>query len=219
MDIQGLGTALVEQLVEKGLIADYGDVYGLDRDELAALDRMGEKSADNLLAELDESRGRSFSRVLFGLGIRHVGARVAAVLAESCEDMESLRGATEEDLAALDEIGPVIAASIRAFLDSPRNAEVVRKLADAGVNMRSEGPARRKTALVGLRIVLTGALERRTREEAAAAIEAAGGRVTSSVSSKTDLVVAGADAGSKRERAVELGIRVIDEAELERLLE
>ena len=218
MDIRGLGTALVEQLVAERLVEDYGDLYGLTADALAGLERMGEKSAENLLAELEESKRRPLARVLHGLGIRHVGARVAAVLAESFPGMGELRAATEEELAAIDDIGPVIAASIRSFLAAPRNVEALRKLEDAGVNMRGGKAARRSTALAGLTVVLTGALTRRTRDEAAEAVVEAGGRVSSSVSSKTDIVVVGEDPGSKYKKALELGIRTIDEAELDRLL-
>lgn len=219
MDVRGLGSALVKQLVAEGLVEDYGDLYGLRAPDLAALERMGERSAENLLAELEESKRRSFARVLHGLGIRHVGARVAQVLAESFPGLRELASASEGDLAAIEEIGSVIAASIRSFLGSSRNVEALRKLEEAGVNMRGGTARRRETALAGLTVVLTGTLVRRTRLEAAAAIAEAGGRVSSSVSSKTDLVVVGGDPGSKHRKALELGIRTIDEAELERLLE
>jgi DNA ligase (NAD+) len=158
--------------------------------------------------------------VLHGLGIRHVGARVATVLAESFGGMDGLREATVEDLAEIEEIGPIIAGSVRAFLSSAKNTEVLAKLEAAGVNMTGAGPRRARGggALAGMTVVLTGTLERRTRAEAARAIEEAGGRVTSSVSGNTDLVVAGRDPGSKRDRASELGVRIIDEEELDRLL-
>jgi DNA ligase (NAD+) len=179
---------------------------------------MGERSAENLLAELEVSKRLPFARVLHGLGIRHVGARVAQVLAGSFPGMRELAAASEDDLAAIEEIGPVIAASIRSFLGSPRNAEALRKLEGAGVRMRGGPTPRRETALAGLTVVLTGSLTRRTRAEAEAAVTEAGGRVSSSVSSKTDLVVLGEDPGSKYKKAVDLGIRTIDEEELERLL-
>jgi DNA ligase (NAD+) len=218
MDIRGLGTALVEQLVDTGLVSDYGDIYGLEKGELAALERMGEKSADNLLAEIEESRTRPLARLIYALGIRHVGARAAQVLAESFTDIDTLSEASAEDLALIEEIGPVIAGSIRAFLDSDRNEEVLAKLRNAGVNMSGGGSGKTSAPLSGKTIVLTGALDRMTREEATAAITEAGGRVTSSVSSKTDLVVAGRDPGSKYDRARELGVRIVDEEELNRLL-
>jgi DNA ligase (NAD+) len=220
MDVRGLGSALVRQLIAEELVGDYGDLYELRGPDLAALERMGEKSAENLLAELEESKRRPLARVLHGLGIRHVGARVAQVLAESFPGMRELASASEGDLAAIDEIGPVIAASIRSFLGSPRNAEALRKLERAGVNMRREPGRRRKTktALAGLTVVLSGTFAHRTRQEAADAIVEAGGRVSSSVSSKTDLVVVGRNPGSKHSKALELGVKTIDEAELERLL-
>jgi DNA ligase (NAD+) len=218
MDIRGLGNALVATLVAEGMVKDYGDLYGLTAGSLAALGRMGERSAENLLAELEESRQRPFARVLRGLGIRHVGARVAQVLAAGFPGMRELKAASEDDLAATEEIGPVIAASIRSFFESPRNAEALRKLEAAGVNMRGGPAPGRETALAGLTVVLTGSLTRMTREEAAESVAEAGGRVSSSVSSKTDLVVVGTDPGSKLRKALELGIRTIDEAELERLL-
>ena len=219
MDVRGLGSALVRQLVSEGLVGDYGDLYALKAPDVAALPRMGERSAENLLAELEESKRRPFPRVLHGLGIRHVGARVAQVLAQSFPGMRELASASEGDLADIEEIGPVIAASIRSFLGSSRNAKALRKLEEAGVNMRGDLGRRRKTALAGLTVVLTGTLVRRTRHEVAAAIAEAGGRVSSSVSSKTDLVVVGKDPGSKHTKALELGIRTMNEAELERLLE
>jgi len=219
LDIRGLGSALVRQLVSEGLVGDYGDLYGLTVPDLAALERMGERSAENLLTELEESKLRPFGRVLHGLGIRHVGARVAQVLAESFPGMRELAAASAEDLAAAEEIGPIIAASIRSFLASPRNVEVLRKLDAAGVNMRGGPAQRRKTAFAGLTVVLTGTFAHGTRHEAAAAIAEAGGRVSSSVSSKTDLVVVGKNPGSKHSKALELGVKIIDETELERLLE
>lgn len=218
MDIRGLGYALVRQLVDGGLVRDYGDLYGIEADDLAVLPRMGEKSAENLLAELEESKKRPLAGLLHGLGIRHAGARVAQILAESFPDMRELIAASEGDLAAIAGIGPVIAASIRSFLASPRNAEVLRKLDGAGVNMRGGQVRRRKTALAGLTVVLTGTLARRTRTEAAAAVVEAGGRVSSSVSPKTDLVVVGGNSGSKHRKALELGVKTIDETELEELL-
>ncbi|MBN2564921.1 MAG: NAD-dependent DNA ligase LigA, partial [Candidatus Eisenbacteria bacterium] len=218
MDIRGLGTALVEQLVNAGLVSDYGDVYVLTRDQLVDLDRMGEKSADNLLAEIEESKKRPLARLIFALGIRHVGARAAQVLAENFSSVEGLSAASAEELAGIEEIGPVIAGSIRAFLDSDRNADVLDKLRRAGVNMSGSGGRRGATPLSGKTIVLTGTLDGMTRAEATEAIARAGGRVASSVSSRTDLLVAGHDPGSKRDRAIELGVPVADEDELRRLL-
>ncbi len=219
MDVDGLGTALVDQLVDEGLAADYGDLYGLARDDLVELPRMGERSTDNLLSAIDRSKGRPFSRVLFALGIRHVGVRVAEVIAGRFPSMAGLRKATEEELSEVDEVGPVIAGSVRAFLASPENRRVIAKLERAGVRMkaaRARGAA--KKALEGKTVVLTGSLEEMTREEAKVAIEAAGGRVTGSVSSKTDLVVVGNDPGSKYRKALDLGVETIDGKGLRKLL-
>jgi DNA ligase (NAD+) len=219
MDIEGLGEALVDQLVDGGLVSDYGDLYALDAERLAALPRMGEKSAANLLSELERSKERPFARLLFALGIRHVGVRVAEVLAERFPSMDDLEHAGAGDLAEVDEIGPVIAGSVRAFLDSSENRRVIGKLVRAGLPMRAKrGKRAAPSELAGKTVVLTGALERMTREEARDAIVRAGGRVAGSVSSKTDLVVAGADPGSKYDRARELGVRIIEEGELRRLL-
>jgi DNA ligase (NAD+) len=220
MDIEGLGQALVDQLVDGGLVSDYGDLYALEAGDLAALPRMGEKSAANLLKGLEKSRERPFPRVLFALGIRHVGSRVAEVLAERFPSMEALQRASVEDLAEVAEVGPVIAGSVRAFLDSSENRRVIGKLAEAGLPTKAKRARKpvRRSRLAGKTVGLTGALERMTREEARGAITRAGGRVTGSVSSKTDLVVAGRDPGSKYDRALELGLRIINEGELMRLL-
>lgn len=220
MDIEGLGTALVGELVDGGLASDYGDLYSLSADELSALPRMGEKSAANLLSALDESRARPFPRVLFALGIRHVGERVAEMLAERFPSMDALVRASEEGLAGVDEVGPVIAASVRAFLDSAENRRVIEKLKGAGLRMRAAGARKTKAAraLSGKVVVLTGALEGMTREEARRAVTRAGGRVSSSVSSKTDLLIVGRDPGSKQRAARKLGVATIDEETFRKLL-
>jgi DNA ligase (NAD+) len=220
MDVEGLGVALVDALVDGGLASDYGDLYTLEPEALKDLPHMGEKSAANLVAELEKSKARPFSRLLFALGIRHVGARVAEVLAERFPSMEDLAEAAEGDLAQVDEIGPVIAGSVRAFFDSAENRRVIEKLVRAGLPTSARRVSRKRAAggLDGKTVVLTGALEGMTRQQAGDAIVEAGGRVTGSVSSKTDLVVAGADPGSKYDRARELGVRIIDERELRRLL-
>jgi len=218
MDIAGLGPALVEQLVDGGLAADYGDLYSLDAAALAALPRMGERSAANLVAAVEKSRSRPFSRVLFALGVRHVGSRVAEAIAERFPSMKALRGAGAEELAEAEEVGPVIAASVRAFLSSKRNLEAIAKLERAGVTMSAARARSGPRPLAGMTIVLTGSLETMTREEAAAAITAAGGRVSGSVSARTSLVVVGSDAGSKLAKARALGVRTADERELRKLL-
>lgn len=219
MDVDGLGPALVEQLVESGLIADYGDLYGLSAEDLVPLERMGEKSAANILAALGRSRKRPFSRVLAALGIRHVGSRVASVLAERYGTIDALAAAPTDELAETPEVGPVIAESVRSFFDSKENAKVVGKLKAAGVGAGAAARGRATDGpLAGKTVVLTGRLESMTREEARLAIEESGGRVAGSVSSRTDLVVAGRDPGSKSARALELGVRVADESEFVKML-
>ncbi len=219
MDIEGLGSAVVELLVEGELVADYGDLYGLEKDALVELPRMGERSSENLLAGVAASTKQPFARVLFALGIRHVGARVAQILAEHYPNIEALRSADADDLAFVDEVGPVIAASVGAFFASPHNRQVVAKLKRAGVTLKgTRRRAKKQTPLSGKTIVLTGALETMTRGEAAQAVRNAGGRIAGSVSSKTDLVVVGENPGSKHRKAVELGIETVTEGEFRELL-
>jgi DNA ligase (NAD+) len=218
MDIEGLGKALVDQLVDEEMVSDYGDLYSLTRDELAALERMGEKSADNLLSALEGSKERPFDRVLYALGIRHVGSRVASALAEGFPSMTALAAAGAEELAAIDEVGPVIAVSVESFLGAQRNMEVMEKLKVAGVRTEAVRRVPRSGSLEGKRFVLTGELPGMTRTAATEAIEAAGGRVSSSVSPRTDYVVAGSKPGSKERKAKGLGVTIIDEEKLRRLL-
>lgn len=218
MDIEGLGEALVDQLVDEGLVSDYGDLYSLTRDALVALERMGEKSADNLLSALERSKERPFDRVLHALGIRHVGSRVAGALASSFPSTEAMASAGADELAATDEVGPVIAASVESFLGADRNREVIEKLKAAGVKMKAPARAPGSAKLLGKRFVLTGTLPGMTRTEATEAVEAAGGRVSSSVSSRTDYVVVGDEPGTKEMKARELGVTIIGEEGLRRLL-
>jgi DNA ligase (NAD+) len=228
MDIQGLGDALLDQLLRREMVRDVSDLYHLDADRLAGLERMGAKSAANLLAQIEESKGRPFHRLIHALGIRHVGDRASRVLAAAYGSFDRLEKATEEELQAIDEIGPKTARSIRTFLGQGTNRALLRRLREAGVNMEAlEGEAPPVPAgtdgdsgppLRGKTLVLTGTFPGRSREEVKALVEAAGGRVTGSVSSKTDLVVAGGGAGSKLDRARELGIEVVAPEELERLL-
>ncbi|MFM8635595.1 MAG: NAD-dependent DNA ligase LigA [Planctomycetia bacterium] len=219
MDIEGLGDKLVEQLVAGGLVKDYADLYSLSIDQLVELERMGEKSARSLVDQIHASRSRGLARVLNALGIRHVGPRVAATLAQRFPTIEKLQEASVEQLSEVREIGDVIAASVHEWLASGYGRRVIRALADAGVVLElprderiAEGP------LTGTTLVVTGTLERFSRQEAEEAIRKAGGRASGSVSKKTDYVVAGAEAGSKLEKARSLGVPVIDEAEFERLL-
>jgi DNA ligase (NAD+) len=221
MDIEGLGDVLVHQLVEKGLVRDFADLYGLRerRDELIALERMAEKSADNLLAQIEASKTRELRRLLYGLGIRFVGDRAAALLARHFGRVDALATAPVEEMEAIYEIGPVVARSVRDWFDREENRRLVARLKEAGVRTEEASAASPAAqTLKGQQFVLTGALERMTRDEAKAAIEARGGRVTSSVSKKTTAVVVGKDPGSKADRAAELGVRLLTEEELAGLL-
>jgi DNA ligase (NAD+) len=213
MAIEGLGDKLVEQLVATGLVQDYADLYALTVDRLEPLERMGKKSAAALVAQVAASRDRGLVRVLNALGIRHVGPRVAALLCERFPTIDALRAASEEQLAEVPEIGPVIAKSVHEWLASDYGRRTIDGLRAAGVRLDvplaervQEGP------LTGKTLVVTGTLETFSRQEAEEAIRTAGGRAASSVSKKTDYVVAGAEAGSKLDTARKLGVPVLDEA-------
>jgi len=217
MDIEGVGTALAEQLVDSGLVHEFADLYRLKdrRDELIALERMGAKSADNLLAAIEASRQRPLARLLAALNIQRVGVSTAALLAGQFGTMNALMDADVERLQEVEGIGPELAASIHAFLHSPAGRKVIARLEEAGVNMTE--PKREAVAgpqlFVGMTVVVTGTLERCGRKEAQDLIVALGGKAAGSVSGKTSFVVAGADPGSKLDKARELGVEVIDEAE------
>jgi DNA ligase (NAD+) len=223
MDIQGLGEALVDQLVRADLVGDVADLYGLEKETLAALERMADRSAENVLREIERSKGRPLARLVFALGIRHVGERDARQLAAHLGSLEALRDADETALLAIPEIGPKTAAAVLQYFAQPRNRELIERLARAGVRTEAPAEERRPVAAAngpfsGKTVVLTGSLPGRSREEAKVLVERGGGRVAASVSKKTDLVVAGADAGSKLERARALGVTVIDPEAFERLL-
>ncbi len=216
MNIEGMGDALVNQLVETGMVKDVADIYKLTEADLLKLERMGKKSADNILREIENSKNLPLERVIYGLGIRFVGERTAQFLAEHFGSLDGLMNASEEELQEVNEIGPSVSASIREFFDEPKNVALVKRLGEAGLKFTGEKKYR-GTALAGKTFVLTGTLERHTREAAKKLIEDAGGKVAGSVSKKTDYVVAGADAGSKLDKAKELGVAVIDEKQMEEL--
>ncbi len=220
MNIEGLGEALVGQLVTTGLVHTFAEVYRLTTEVLAGLDRMGPKSAANLVTEIDKSRTAELWRVLHGVGIRHVGEGVARALARAFGSMRALRAASVEQIEAVPEVGPIVARSVRAFLDEARNGVVLDAMAAAGVRMEDPdgGDAATLRPWTGLTFVLTGTLASMTRDEAAAQIEALGGKVSSSVSRKTRYVVAGDEAGSKLETARSLGVEVLDEARFQALI-
>ena len=222
MDIEGLGDKLVEQLVDKGLVATPADLYDPEKinvARLAGLERMAEKSAENLVAAIAASRGRPLGRCIFALGIRHVGEQTAKDLARHFGTMAAFQAADPETLMAVPDVGPVVAASIRAFLAEPHNQAVIEALGRAGAWVDGEAAPRTGAGpLAGKTLVLTGTLPTLTREAAKALIEAAGGKAAGSVSKKTDYVVAGAEAGTKLQKAQELGVRVLDETGLMHLL-
>ena len=219
MDIEGGGEVLVRQLVKGGIVRDVADLYSLSLSEVANLERMAEKSAQNFLDGVEASKKRDLWRVLFGLGILHVGAGVAKALGRGFGTLDELFSASAVQLTDCEDIGDVIARSIVQWYGDPRNKKLIERLRDAGVNFKSELYQPRAAAgpFSGKTFVLTGTLPKLKREEAAAKIEALGGKVSGSVSKKTDYVVAGEDAGSKLEKAQKLGVKVIDEAELLRL--
>jgi DNA ligase (NAD+) len=216
MNIDGMGDALVMQLTEHGLVKNVADIYKLTKADLLSLERMGDKSAQNILDEIEASKKLPLERVIYGLGIRMVGERTAQFLAEHFGSMEALEQAGIEELQNVGEVGPRIAESIVEFFSIPANRKLVERLGEAGLAFKGK-KKERGTKLAGKTFVLTGTLARYTRDEAKKMIEDAGGKVTGSVSKKTDYVVAGTDAGSKLDKAKELGVAVIDEQELVRL--
>ena len=217
MNIDGMGDALVNQLTERGLVKNVADIYKMTKDDLLSLERMGDKSAQNILDEIEASKKLPLERVIYGLGIRMVGERTAQFLAEHFGSMEALETASVEELQDVNEVGPRIAESIVEFFSIAANRKLVERLREAGLTLIGQ-KKQRGTKLVGKTFVLTGTLAHFTRDEAKKMIEDAGGKVTGSVSKKTDYVVAGADAGSKLDKAKELGVKVIEEEELDRLL-
>ena len=220
LDIEGLGSKLIEQLVAMGRIKTPADIFNLDRDELVEMERMGEKSADNLLESIEKSKATTLSRFLYGLGIREVGEATASALAGFYGQLEAIMNAKEEDLQTVPDVGPVVASRIRAFFSESHNAEIIQRLRDSGVQWKESQPAASATdgPLAGKTFVLTGTLTSMTRDEAKDRIQAQGGKVTSSVSKKTDFVVFGDNPGSKLTKAQNLAVDTIDQAGLEKLL-
>jgi DNA ligase (NAD+) len=221
MDVQGVGESLVDQLLERNLVRDVADLYHLDPDSVAELERMGPKSAENLVVQLEASKSRPLHCLIFGLGIRHVGERAGRVLADAFGTIERVLTAGEEELEAVEDIGPKTATAVRHFADQPANLELIDRLRSAGVKMLAEPRAAAadvSSPFAGKTVVLTGTLPNRTRGEAKRLIEALGARVASSVGGKTDLVVAGESAGSKLAKARKLGVEIIGPDEFERLV-
>ncbi|MCH8090050.1 MAG: NAD-dependent DNA ligase LigA [Chloroflexi bacterium] len=220
MDVEGMGESLSEALLKAGLVKDVADIYYLTREQLLTLERMADKSASNILAAIETSKGRPLARVLFALGIFHVGGETAELLARQFVDIDALAAATEEELQAIPTIGPKIAQSVVAFFGEESNRKVIEKLRQAGVNLKSDArPASGPLPWAGKQFVVTGKLDTLSRNQAESAIKDLGGAVGSSVSKKTDYLVAGADAGSKLGKAQALGTPILDEQAFTRMLE
>lgn len=219
LDIEGLGDKLIEQLVDAELVRTPADLYTLDLPALLGLERLAEKSAGNLLAAIEKSRQTTLARFIYALGIRNVGEATARDLARHFGSLDRVVSADETQLLQVNDVGPVVAQCLRQFFAEPHNLEVIRALRDTGVAWSDVAVAAPVVgALAGKVLVLTGTLPTLSRDDAKALIEAAGGKVSGSVSKKSDFVVAGADAGSKLEKAQQLGIAVIDEAQLQSML-
>jgi DNA ligase (NAD+) len=218
MNIDGLGEKIVDQLVDKGLVRDVADLYSLELVPVAALDRMAEKSAQNLIDEIAASRKSGLARLVYALGMRFVGERTGQLLAEHFGDLKKLADATAEELTEVAEVGPKVAASIAEFFSEPANQKLVEKLRRAGLKFTEDRKAPRDTRLAGKSFVFTGALARHSRDDAGERVVSHGGKVVSSVSKNTDYVVVGAEPGSKYDKAKSLGITILDEDAFEKLL-
>lgn len=217
MDIDGLGPTVVELLVNQELIKDFGDLYDLKKADLLPLERMGEKSADNLIAAIEKSKDSPLWRVIYSLGIIHVGTQAARELANRFENMDSLASAGCEEISKIYGLGPAVGQSVENFFRNPQNLKVLGKLKTSGVRMKSDSSAGSVGVFSGMSVVLTGGLEGYTREQAVEMIISQGGKISSSVSKKTSLVVAGSDPGSKMSKAQKLGVKVIDEKEFTKM--
>jgi DNA ligase (NAD+) len=235
MDIEGLGSAVVERLVDEGLLRHFADLYALRREDLVGMElsrhvdkqtgktviqRIQEKSAANLLQGIEASKRRGLARLLAGLGVRHVGGRAAELLADHFGDLDKIAAAGEDELAAVEEIGPVIAASVRQFFAAPYARELIKRLKAAGVVTKAERPAAEEGAkpLAGKTIVVTGTLTHYTRSQIEQTIKQKGGRAASSVSKKTDFVLAGEDPGSKADKAKALGVPTLTEEQFRKMI-
>jgi DNA ligase (NAD+) len=218
MDIDGLGDKIVDQLVDKGMVKDVADLYALKLGTVAELERMGEKSAQNLLDEIAASKKNSLARLIYALGMRMVGERTAELLADHFSSLKELAGAKEEQLFEVGEVGPKVAAAIAEFFSEPANRQIIRKLEKAGVRPTAEKRVIKSQKLAGKSFVFTGGLGNRSREDAGKMVMQHGGKVSGSVSKKTDYVVVGTEPGSKYDKAKSLGVPILTESEFEKLL-
>ena len=220
MDIDHMGPAVIDQLVESGRVENFSDLYTLKQEEVVGLERLAEKSAKNLIDAIEKSKSAGLARLLFGLGVRHVGQRAASILAETFRSIKVLKETSFEDMESVMEIGPVIAESLKSFLDQEANMQDIENLSNSGVVVEDPEAARKEVGvLAGKQFVLTGTLSEFSRDEAKKKIESLGGRVTSAVSTKTDYIVVGKDAGSKLTKAKKIEITVLDEKEFKKLIE
>ena len=220
MNIDHMGPAVIDQLVESGRVKNFSDLYTLEQEEVVGLERLAEKSAKNLIDAIEKSKSAGLARLLFGLGVRHVGQRAASILAETFRSIKVLKETSFEDMESVMEIGPVIAESLKSFLDQEANMRDIENLSNSGIVVEDPEAARKEVGvLAGKQFVLTGTLSEFSRDEAKKKIESLGGRVTSAVSTKTDYIVAGKDAGSKLTKAKKNEITVLDEKEFKKLIE
>lgn len=218
MDIEGMGDAIVAQLVDKGMVEDYGDIYYLKHDELAGLERMADKSASNLIAAVEKSKANGLNRLVFGLGIRHVGVRAAWILSDIFGSLDEIAKAERETLEAINEIGPIMARSIYNFFRTKGNKKVIEKLKKAGVRTEEKKRGKEDRRLKGKTFVVTGSLEGLSRQEIEELIRRNGGNASTSVSKKTDYLILGKDPGSKYDKAKKLGVKIISEEEFGRII-
>ncbi len=219
MDMEGLGPALINQLVDNGIIKDFADLYYLKREDLINLERMAEKSSDNIIQAIENSKNRPLSSLIYALGIRHIGIYASQLLAGKIDSLFDLEKFSKEDLVGIEGIGPIMAESILLFFEQKENIDIITKLQKAGVNFLAQKKAAEEGSLKGLQFVLTGTLEHFTREEARDLIEKSGGRVSGSVSKKTDFLLLGRDPGSKYQKAKDLNIKIIEEDDFKKMLE
>lgn len=217
MDIEGLGTAVLEVLVEKGIIRTAADIFTLSKEEIAAIDRMGEKSAENLINAAEKAKSNDLSRLVFALGIRHIGQKAAKLLSDRFGTMDNIISASTDEIASIDGFGLIMAESVTEFFSHEESRELIEKLKACGVNMTGEETVK-ENRFDGKVFVLTGTLTAFKRSEASKIIESLGGKTSSSVSKKTDYVLAGEDAGSKLQKATELGVTIISEEDFAQMI-
>jgi DNA ligase (NAD+) len=220
MDIEGMGPALIEQLVARGLVHDPADLYNLDVTAVAGLERMAEKSANNLIAAVVASKSRSLKHLLYGLGIRHVGSRLAEILAGHFGSMDALMAAGPEELKGVEEVGAVVAQSVADFFELPANQALIARLRESGLTLEEQRrePTETNAQFAGKTFVVTGTLSQFTRDEIHEKIKALGGKASGSISAKTDFLIAGEKAGSKLAKAESLGVAVLTEDDFQRML-